>query len=67
MFVVSVFAARWTVRILPAARRAAGVAMGCIALVLMLAAEFGLVLWLRGIGIQQYLAQYGACPLYFGL
>jgi type IV secretory pathway TrbD component len=30
--------------------------MGCIALMLMLAAEFGLVLWLRGIGIRQYLA-----------
>jgi hypothetical protein len=56
MFIVSVFAARLTVRTLPASSRAARLAMGCIALMLMLAAEFGLVLWLRGIGIRQYLA-----------
>jgi len=30
--------------------------MGCIALVLMLVAEFGLVLWMRGMSIRQYLA-----------
>jgi hypothetical protein len=41
----------WTVRTFPASTRAARVAMGCIALVLMLAAEFGLVLWLRSIRI----------------
>jgi type IV secretory pathway TrbD component len=29
--------------------------MGCVALVLMLAAVFGLMLWLRGVGIRQYL------------
>jgi type IV secretory pathway TrbD component len=30
--------------------------MGCIALALMLIAEFGLVLWLRGLSIRQYVA-----------
>jgi hypothetical protein len=56
MFILIVIAARWTVRSLPASTRAARLAMGCIALVLMLVAEFGFVLWLRGIGIRQYLA-----------
>jgi hypothetical protein len=30
--------------------------MGCIALVLMLVAEFGFVLWVRGLSIKDYLA-----------
>lgn len=30
--------------------------MGCIALVLMLVAEFGFVLWIRGLSIKDYLA-----------
>jgi len=30
--------------------------MGCIALALLLVAEFGLVLWLRGLSIREYLA-----------
>ena len=30
--------------------------MGCIALVLMLVAEFGFVLWIRGFSIRDYLA-----------
>jgi len=30
--------------------------MGGIALVLLLSAEFGLVLWLRGLSIREYLA-----------
>jgi len=30
--------------------------MGAIALVLLLVAEFGLVLWLRGLSIREYLA-----------
>jgi type IV secretory pathway TrbD component len=30
--------------------------MGCISLVLMLVAELGLVLWLRGLSIKEYLA-----------
>jgi hypothetical protein len=54
--IVSIFAARFSVRRLPACGRAARLAMGCIALVFMLTAEFGLVLWLRGIGIREYLA-----------
>ena len=30
--------------------------MGCIAIVLMLVAEFGFVLWIRGLSIKDYLA-----------
>ena len=30
--------------------------MGCIALILMLIAEFGFVLWIRGLAIRNYLA-----------
>jgi type IV secretory pathway TrbD component len=30
--------------------------MGCIALVLMLVAEFGFVLWIRGLSIKEYFA-----------
>jgi type IV secretory pathway TrbD component len=30
--------------------------MGCIALVLMLIAEFGFVLWIRGLSIKEYFA-----------
>jgi type IV secretory pathway TrbD component len=33
--------------------------MGCIGLGLMLVAEFGLVLWLRGLSISEYLASRG--------
>lgn len=57
MFIVIVAAARlisrtWLVSSTLAARFAAG----GIALVLMLGAEFGLVGWLRGISVGQYLA-----------
>jgi hypothetical protein len=57
MFVVTVVAARWIVRRLvvpfkPSIR----LGMGCIALGLMLVAEFTLVLWLRGLSINEYLA-----------
>jgi hypothetical protein len=57
MLVVTVFAARWVVRRLavppaPAVR----LGMGLIALALLLGAEFGFVLWLRGLSIGQYLA-----------
>ena len=51
------FAARWIVRrmeVAPAPR--ARLTMGCGALVLMLAAEFGLVLALRGITFAEYVA-----------
>ena len=37
---------------LPSAR----LAMGCIALAVLLAAEFGPMLWLRGLPIREYLA-----------
>ena len=57
MLVITTLAARWTVQRLdvpctPPAR----LGMGCIALGLLLVAEFGLVLWLRGLSIRQYLA-----------
>jgi hypothetical protein len=57
MLVVPILAARWTVLHLavpsvPSVR----LGMGCTALVLMLGAEFGFVLWLRGLSIRNYLA-----------
>ena len=57
MFVVTIVGARWIVRRFaipptPSSR----LTMGCIALGLMLLAEFTLVLWLRGLSISQYLA-----------
>ena len=57
MFVVTLVAARWIVRRLavpstPSSR----MGMGCLALGLLLVAEFTLVLWLRGISIGEYLA-----------
>ena len=57
MFVVTIVAARWTVLHLavpsaPSTR----MAMGGLALCLLLVAEFGLVLWLRGLSIREYLA-----------
>jgi len=57
MFVVTIAAARWIVRRLAVpsvpSRR---LAMGCIALGLMLIAEFTLVLWLRSLSIGEYLS-----------
>ena len=57
MLLVSLAAARWVVRKLavpctPASR----LGMGATALALLLAAEFGFVLWLRGLTISQYFA-----------
>ena len=57
MLVVTILAARWIVRhfaipSVPSAR----LGMGGIALGLLLVAEFGLVLWVRGISIREYLA-----------
>ena len=57
MLVVTIVASRWTVLLLavppmPSVR----LAMGCIALVLMLIAELGFVLWIRGLPIKQYFA-----------
>ena len=57
MLVVTTVAARWVVRLLEVpstpSRR---LGMGCIALGLLLVAEFTLVLWLRGLSISEYLA-----------
>jgi len=56
MLVVTILAARWTgrhlsVQPMPSVR----IGMGCIALLLMLVAEFGFVLWIRGLSIKDYL------------
>ena len=57
MLLAIVAAARWVLRRLAVpASAAARLAMGGVALALMLAAEFGLVLNLRGMSIEQYLA-----------
>ncbi len=55
MFVVTIVAARWIIRRLgvPSAPLSR-LGMGCIALALMLVAEFTLVLWLRGLTIAEY-------------
>jgi len=57
MFVVTIFAARWIVRKLavpfaPLNR----LGMGCVAVGFLLVAEFTLVLRLRGLSINEYLA-----------
>jgi len=57
MPVVTIVAGRWIVRRLavpstPSCR----LGIGCVALGLMLIAEFTLVLWLRGLSISEYLA-----------
>ena len=57
MLAVTILAARWTVRRLavpPAWTRRLG--MGCIALGLLLAAEFTAVLGLRGLSMREYFA-----------
>ena len=69
MLAVIIAAARWTVRRLgvpaTAARR---LGMGSAALALLLAAEFTLVLWLRGLSIADYVASLDpvAGPVYAG-
>lgn len=54
---VSIFAARWVVRWLrfPVDWRSR-LALGCVALGLMLLAEFTFVLWIRGLTLREYLA-----------
>jgi hypothetical protein len=56
MFVVIILAARWIVRRLavPSAPLSR-LGMGCLALALVLIAEFTLVLWLRGLTIAEYI------------
>jgi hypothetical protein len=57
MLVVVVIAARWIVRRLALSSAASSrLGMGCVALGLLLVAEFTLVLWLRGLSISDYLA-----------
>jgi len=57
MLVVTIVAARWTVvRLAVPPMPSARLRMGCIALVLMLVAEFGFVLWIRALSIKDYLA-----------
>lgn len=57
MLVVTIVAARWTVLHLSVPMFwSARLEMGCIAIVLMLIAEFGFVLWIRGLSIKEYFA-----------
>lgn len=57
MLVVTIVAARWTVRRLGVpSSTSSRLGMGGIALGLLLVAEFTLVLWLRGISMGEYLA-----------
>lgn len=57
MLVVIVFAARWVCRRFAVPRDfGSRLGMGLIALALLLAAEFSLVLWLRGLTIAEYIA-----------
>ena len=57
MLAVTIVAARWTVLHLSVPSMwSARLGMGCMALVLMLIAEFGFVLWIRGLSIKEYFA-----------
>ena len=57
MLVVTIVSARWIVlRLAVPSEPSARLWMGCIALALLLVAEFGFVLWLRGMSIKEYLA-----------
>ena len=57
MFVVTILAARWIVlRLAVPPTRSARFGMGAIGFGLLLVAEFGLVHWLRGLSIREYLA-----------
>jgi len=57
ILIVTIVAARWTlVHLSVPSVSSARLGMGCIALILMLVAEFGFVLWIRGLSIRQYFA-----------
>ena len=57
MLAVTIVAARWTVlRLSVPMMWTARLEMGCMALVFMLVAEFGFVLWIRGLSIKEYFA-----------
>jgi hypothetical protein len=56
MLAVAYFAASWLIRRLNIRFAAVNrLGMGIMALILLLAAEFGLVLWLRGLTVYEYL------------
>ena len=62
MLAVTIVAARWTVLHLSVPMMwSARLGMGCIALVLMLIAEFGFVLWIRGLSVKKYFATRDPC------
>ena len=57
MLVITIVATRWIVsRLAVRSMLSARLGMACIALGLLLIAEFGLVLWLRGLSVREYLA-----------
>jgi hypothetical protein len=57
MFGISILAARWVVRhVQVSPLRSRRLAMGCIALGLMLLVELTVVLWIRGMTIRGYFA-----------
>jgi hypothetical protein len=57
MLVVTIVAARWVVlRLAVPPNPSARLGVGCIALLLLLFAEIGFVLWLRGLTIREYIA-----------
>jgi hypothetical protein len=57
MLTATVVAARWTVaRLAVSSMLSARLGMGCMALSLLLLAEFGPMLWLRGLSVREYLA-----------
>ena len=63
MLAVTIVAARWTVLHLSVPMMwSARLEMGCMALVLMLIAEFGFLLWIRGLPIKEYFATRDPVP-----
>lgn len=56
MLIVTIISARWIVRQLSLNADSSRLAMGAVALALLLVTEFSLVLWLRGLTIKEYLA-----------
>jgi hypothetical protein len=57
MFVITIVSAWWLVRRLAVpSTLSSRLGMGCIALGLLLVAEFTFVLWLRGLSISEFLA-----------
>ena len=82
MFAVTIAAARWTVRRMAAPTRAQLLAVGAIALGLLVAAELAMVVFVRNLTVREYLASrdpvsggafllllglFGAMPLLVGV